>query len=139
MKYHLLLVDDEPVVCGLTRLVLEAAGYAVTTAESFEEALRLAEETPFSLAIVDILLPHMDGLELLDVLKQNHPRLPVIVFTGVGFNDEAMQDALRKKADGYVSKGLWGSHLVMEVRHVLRQTERSTHRESREGRPVLQA
>ncbi|MBI3874484.1 MAG: response regulator, partial [Verrucomicrobia bacterium] len=77
-KPRLLLVDDEPVVCGLTCLFLEKAGYAVTTARSFDEALRLADEWVFSLAIVDLLLPRSDGLELLEVLKQRHPRLPVI-------------------------------------------------------------
>jgi two-component system phosphate regulon response regulator OmpR len=121
MKVHILLVDDDPTVRALTELGLKGAGYAVTLASNVPEALKLTNEMPFDLAIVDLVMPGADGLELTKALKESHPDLPVLVLTGVGFDDDVMKEALKMGVDGYLSKGLTMSHLTTEIRRILSQ------------------
>jgi DNA-binding response OmpR family regulator len=121
-QHHLLVVDDNPTVRGLSRLELERQGYRVTTAGTVEEAISCLDQSDVSLAILDILMPGMDGLQLMEALKQKHPKLPIIILTGIGFDEEVIKEALSNGAAAYVSKGLSVSHLVMEIRRVLKQS-----------------
>jgi CheY-like chemotaxis protein len=116
---HLLLVDDEPTVLALGKLALEGCGYLVTAVTSVQDAMRVAAHESVDLIILDILMPNMDGLDLMDRVKKTQPRLPILLLTGMGFDDQAVQLALKKGANGYVSKGLPLSHLLSEVRRVV--------------------
>jgi DNA-binding NarL/FixJ family response regulator len=69
--------------------------------------------------ILDIALPDADGLELLEKVKTSHPNLPVIMLTGMGFDEDLVSEALAKKASGYVSKTLPLDQLLMEIRRAL--------------------
>lgn len=120
MKQHILIVDDEPPIRELLAEFFQKRGYQVVTAATAEEATRLADETPQHLVILDIALADADGLELLRSLKQKHPALPVIMLTGMGFDDELLQEALQNGASGYVSKALSLEQLLMEVHRVLK-------------------
>lgn len=120
MKQHILIVDDEPPIRELLAEFFQKRGYQVTTAGTGEEATRLADETPPHLVILDIALADADGLELLRSLKHNHPALPVIMLTGMGFDDELLQEALQNGAAGYVSKTLSLEQLLMEVHRTLK-------------------
>ena len=119
MKQTILLVDDQPALRALVALELQRMGYNVVTAADGPETMQQLEEIPLSLVILDLLLPEVDGLELLELIKQKQPEMPVIILTGAGYNDDAMAEALARGADGYVSKGLSISHLVMEIHRVL--------------------
>lgn len=121
MKEHILVVDDEAPICELLSSFFRKRGYEVTTASTASEALRLADEVALQLMILDIALADADGLELLGKIKSAHPNLPVIILTGMGFDDELLQEALEKKASGYVSKTLPLEQLLAEVRRTLRQ------------------
>jgi DNA-binding NtrC family response regulator len=68
---------------------------------------------------MDIVLPDADGMEVLSAVKQNHPNLPVVMLTGIGFDEELLQEAKERGAVGYVSKTLPLDQLLMEVRRVL--------------------
>ena len=119
MLYRLLLVDDQPAVRALVALELERMGFKVTTTATGHEALQLIDEIPLHIVVLDVILEQMDGLELLGLIKKRHPRLPVVILTGAGYTPEVMSEALAKGADGYVSKGLSMSHLVMELHRIL--------------------
>ena len=121
MKQHILVVDDEKPICDLLSSFFRKRGYEVTTAATATAALRLADEVALHLMILDIALADADGLELLGTVKSAHPNLPVIILTGMGFDDELLQEALQKKASGYVSKTLPLEQLLLEVRRVLKQ------------------
>ncbi len=116
---HILVVDDEQPICDLLANYFSKRGYQVTTARTGNEALRLTDETPFNLMILDIALADADGLELLETIKNSHSKLPVIILTGMGFDDELLKEALEKKASAYVSKTLPLDQLLLEVRRVL--------------------
>lgn len=79
---HILLIDDDPAVQELFVQVLKGAGYTVTLASDGREGMRrMREETP-DLIISDIMMPDMDGLEVLMELRAEKPELPVIVISG---------------------------------------------------------
>jgi len=91
----------------------------VTTAATGAEALRLVDEVRLHLVIVDVILPDIDGLELLQALRGSHPNLPVLIMTGIGYDEQLLQEALQKGAAGYISKTLPLGQLLMEVHRVL--------------------
>ena len=115
------MVDDEAPIRDLLSTFFQKRDYKVTTAASAEEAQKLAKEPSLKLVILDIALGEEDGLQLLAALKRDHPKLPVIILTGMGFDDELLQEALEKGASGYVSKTLPLEQLLMEVHRTLKQ------------------
>jgi DNA-binding response OmpR family regulator len=119
MKQHILIIDDETSILELLKSFFEKQGYQITLAENGTEALRLAADIGFDLIILDVVLPDADGLEVLQSLKQLHPNTPVIIMTGIGFDEVLLKEAKRKGASGYVSKTLPLDKLLSEVRAVL--------------------
>jgi DNA-binding response OmpR family regulator len=120
MKQHILVVDDEPPIRELLASYFKKHGYDVTTAADAAETMRLADEVPLHLVILDVLLPDSDGLEILEQLKSAHPNLPIIIMTGIGFDEELLQESIQKGASGYVSKTLPLDQLLMEVHRTLK-------------------
>ena len=119
MVPHILFVDDEAPIRGLLSTYFSKHGYQVTVASSAEEALRLTDEISVNIVVLDVLLADKDGLEVLSRLKQAHPNLPVIIMTGIGFDEELLQESISKGAAGYVSKTLPLDQLLMEVHRTL--------------------
>ena len=119
MKQHILVVDDEAPILELLASYLKKHGYEVSTANSAADALRLVEEKFLHLIILDVLLADTDGLELLVEIKALRPRVPVIITTGIGFEEELLQEAVQKGAAGYVSKTQPLDQLLTEVHRTL--------------------
>lgn len=121
MSQRILVVDDEAPIRELLSSYFQKRGYTVTTGSNAAEAIRALDEISVDVMILDIALADADGLELLESVKKDHPKLPVIILTGMGFDDELLKEALAKKASGYVSKTLPLDQLLMEVRRVSTQ------------------
>lgn len=119
MKQHILVVDDEAPILELLSVYFKKNGYEVSTAGNHTDALRLIDEKRPNLVILDVLLADTDGLEVLGEIKASHPKLPVILMTGIGFDEELLQEAVKKGAAGYVSKTLPLDQLLMEVHRTL--------------------
>jgi len=102
-RAKILVVDDDPGLCTLMKVRLEAAGYAVTLAEGGAEALARASEGIFELAIVDLKMEGMDGISLLEKLLGIYPTLPVIILTAHGSIASAVE-ATKKGAYDYLTK-----------------------------------
>lgn len=81
---RILLVDDDAAVRDAFGIVLEMAGYEVTRAATAATALAAQGRTRFDLVITDIVMPDMDGLELIRVLTETQPDLPIIALSGGG-------------------------------------------------------
>ena len=81
---HVLVVDDEPVVRRFATRVLADAGYSVATAVDGAEALVLVRERgePVRVVVSDIIMPRLNGVQLLEALSVSHPRLPIILMSG---------------------------------------------------------
>ncbi len=116
----ILVVDDEESIRTLLSTFFKRRGYTVSTAATAAEAGKLIDSVPIDLVILDIVLEDADGLEFLTSVKAGHPNLPVMMLTGIGYDEELLQEALRCGACGYVSKTLPLEQLQMEVHRVLR-------------------
>ena len=78
---QILVVDDEPAVCGVIKMMLEHGGHEVQTASNGREALSLLEHRAFDLIVTDYLMPEMTGAGLAAAIKQRLPRQPVMMIT----------------------------------------------------------
>ena len=103
MKTKLLLADDEAGIRNVLGISLEDSGYDVLLAENGEEALRLFRETLPSIVLTDIKMPGVDGIELLEIIKQENPDTEVIMITGHGDMDLAIE-SLKLEATDFITK-----------------------------------
>ena len=128
----LLVEDDSAVAVTLTR-VLEGEGYAVDHVVSGEEALTRIGAQRFSMMILDVGLPGMDGFQVLDRVRRREasPPLPVIMLTAED-SEEAIVQGLRSGAEDYVVKPFSTPELLARIEAVLRRSQgRSVSREVR--------
>ena len=117
-KEEILLVDDDATVVDALAAILRDAGYQVTAARSAEDGLRRAQRSAPDVAMVDIWLPGMDGLQLLEALKRALPRLPVIVISGHGTIETAVR-ATKLGAYDFLEKPPDMERTLLAVRHAL--------------------
>jgi CheY-like chemotaxis protein/anti-sigma regulatory factor (Ser/Thr protein kinase) len=114
-----LVVDDSAVDRRLAGGLLgKGENLQVEYAASGEEALARIRQSPPTLIVTDLVMPGMSGLELVDQVAQQHPKIPVILMTGKGSEDTAVA-ALRAGAASYVPKGILHQHLLTTVQDVL--------------------
>jgi CheY-like chemotaxis protein len=99
-KTNILCVDDSQNMLLLCRAVLELNGYRVWTEPSGSRALEALEHHRIDAAIIDNEMPGMNGVQLAKAIKQNHPRLPVLMFSGSSPKDLGGVDCFLHKADG---------------------------------------
>jgi CheY-like chemotaxis protein len=78
---HILIVDDEPLVCRSVQILLEAEGYVVEQAKNAVEALAMYEPDKFDLVFTDYLMPQMKGDKLAEAIKRISPTQPVVMLT----------------------------------------------------------
>jgi len=116
---RILVCDDEPQILRALRVILRDAGYDVVPASSGEEALDLAAVKPAAAAIVDLMLPDIDGVEVTRRLRE-WSEMPIIVLSAVG-EEEAKVRALGAGADDYVTKPFGPPELVARLEAVLRR------------------
>jgi DNA-binding response OmpR family regulator len=102
-QIRILVVDDEPSVCVALEAVLVREGYEVLTAHSGAEALQCMTESPADLALLDLNMPRMDGLQLMDEIRQRWPGTVLMILTGYGTLESAL-GALRHGAHDYLLK-----------------------------------
>jgi two-component system, OmpR family, response regulator ChvI len=113
------LVDDDRNILASVSMTLEAEGFAVKTYTDGAEALRALSTTPVDLAVLDIKMPRMDGMELLEKLRRTSD-LPVIFLTSKDDEvDELM--GLRMGADDYIKKPFSQRLLIERIRTLLRR------------------
>jgi two-component system, OmpR family, response regulator QseB len=122
VKQRILIVDDEYIIGETLKAYLDTHGFeAVIMTDAVALNQKLDSEV-FNLVILDLALADADGLEVLEMLKQTHARLPVLILTGMGYDDDLMREAMRLRADGYMSKTAALPQLVSEIRRILRMT-----------------
>jgi len=100
---RILVVDDDPSLLTLLKMRLHSMGFAVTACGTGEDALNRAKEDPYDFAILDLRLPDVDGLDLMEELHQHQTQLPVLILTAHGCIPNAVQ-AMKKGANGYLTK-----------------------------------
>jgi two-component system KDP operon response regulator KdpE len=116
---RILVCDDEPQILRALRVILRDAGFEAVTAASGEEALDLAAVKPPEAAILDLMLPDIDGVEVTRRLRE-WTRIPILVLSAVGEEDRKVE-ALAAGADDYVTKPFGPRELVARLEAVLRR------------------
>jgi len=101
--HRLLIVDDDPAIHELVRAMLVGTKWVTGSANSGEEALAQLETGSYDILLADILMPGMDGLELLGRLRKLHPRIPVVMMTLKNTSDHILGSLMREAA-AYISK-----------------------------------
>ena len=114
----LLIADDDPVALALLAEVLAGEGYTVRAASGGAACLELAAREPFELAIVDLRMPDMDGLEVIRRLAVIRPGVPIIILTAFAGIDTAIE-AIRSGATDYLSKPFRMEQITIAVRRIL--------------------
>ena len=110
---RILIIDDEAALAEIVKLNLELSGdYSVEIAASGEEGLRMLADEVFDLVITDFKLPGVNGVEVLERLKEEQPDLPVVLFSVYYDDPQAVPARARALADGLVGKPI--DHDAME-------------------------
>jgi two-component system KDP operon response regulator KdpE len=118
-RRNILVVDDEPQITRVLKTTLSSQGYAIRTASDGDEALQVMKEWTPDLLITDLVMPHMNGLELCRHVRAKSP-LPIIVLSVKG-EEKIKVDALDAGADDYVTKPFSVNELLARVRAALRR------------------
>ncbi len=121
MKKHtcIMVVDDEQAILSLLSRTLEPEGFGVVIASNGRSALALLEEHKPDLVILDIMMPGLDGFQVLDLIRQRS-NIPVIMLTARG-EVTSLNEALGLGADDYVRKPFHTRELLARIRAKLRR------------------
>jgi DNA-binding NtrC family response regulator len=133
-----LLIDDDPAITKFLVTYLKQKGHTCEyLTEGFQTAAWL-EHHQCDVVVVDLNMPKVDGISLISFIREMSQNLPIIVFTGVGYDEERMHAALRAGANGYVSKNLPIEQLYCVLSRVLATCQQRARREApAPPRPVL--
>jgi DNA-binding NtrC family response regulator len=128
---RILVVDDEEGIRKSLKAVLEEEGCLVDTAENGQEAIAKSKTGSYNLALVDIRLPDMDGVELLTSMSGTAPKMVRIIVTGYPSLDNAIQ-AVNRGVDGYIVKPFTMEQLLNKIKeHLQKQQEAEKYTEDK--------
>lgn len=119
---HILIVDDEPLTRQSLYEILKIDGYRVTTAKDGQEALGLIEKLLPKIVISDMKMPGIDGLQLVKEIKTKGLEIPVILITGYG-SIEAAVEAMKEGAFDYITKPIVDNEIRLVIQKIIKQQE----------------
>lgn len=121
----ILIVDDERSIRNTLKDILEVESYQVDVVESGIEAFELIKENNYDVVFSDIKMPQMDGVELLQKIKVNNPETPIIMISGHGTIETAV-DCIKKGAYDFIEKPIDLNRLLIVVRNALDRTKQAS-------------
>ena len=114
-KPHVLTIDDEPRIVEMLAEVLKGEGYRVSTATSGEQGLRIYDEDKPDLVLLDVMMPGMNGFEVLKALREKGD-VPVIMLTGHADLTDVLEDQMDEVPDSYISKPTSREQLLTTIK-----------------------
>lgn len=118
MLSNVLIIDDDEGTRNLFSTVLSDAGYLVEAVGKGKDAVKLCKEGPFDIALIDIELPDIKGIELLKTLREIQPKMVKIIVTGHPSIENAVK-SVNEKADGYLLKPVKIPEMLEMIKKVL--------------------
>ena len=118
---NFLVVDDNRLLNRFLTTYLRGKGHTASSLTDSSKVESWLDLNTCDAIILDIGMPKVDGLTLITLVRAKYPDLPIVMFTGLGYDEEAMQTARKAGANGYVSKGLGPSEIYSAVMRVLQQ------------------
>ncbi len=125
-----LVVDDEPNICALLSATLRLINFDVRVANGGHEALTAATEFEPDLVVLDVMLPDLDGFEVIKLMREGGTRTPVVFLTARDATDDKIR-GLTLGGDDYVTKPFSLEELTARIRAVLRRTSATAEESSR--------
>jgi DNA-binding response OmpR family regulator len=136
-SFQFLIIDDDPTIAKFLVSYLREQGHTChSLTDGFQTAAWLAHHD-CDVVIVDLKMPKVDGITLISFIREINSRVPIIVFTGIGYNDEQMHTALNAGANGYVSKNLPFEQLYCVLSRVLANSHQRPRHEGNLADPAL--
>lgn len=132
---HILIVDDEPTIVEVVQLYLQREGFEVTTAADGQAALAAVARRRPDLMILDLMLPHIDGLEIIRQVRASGA-LPIIMLTARSEETDRVV-GLELGADDYVTKPFSPRELVARVKAVLRRSQAAAQASDNQDTAIL--
>jgi len=118
-RKNIIIIDDDKSILSMWARIFKGKGYDVDTAETGREAEEKAYKG-YDLALIDVMLPDMDGVELLKRMQKTHPQMKKIVITGFASLDKGVK-ALDEGADAYLAKPVNPEELLSIVKQKLQE------------------
>jgi DNA-binding response OmpR family regulator len=127
LNQTILIIDDEPNLSRSLALILQRAGYIITTAENAGEALKLLQAGAFDLTFLDIKLPDQSGIQLLPRIRDLYPDMPILILTAHATLDTAIE-AVRGGARDYLLKPIDPENILSRVNQLLSEQKQPKRR-----------
>ena len=121
-RARILVIDDDESIRKILRAILEDEGYAVDTAENGREAIDKSTAKVYNLALIDVRLPDIEGVELLSKLKETVPRMRKVIITGFPTVQNAIE-AVNNKADAYMVKPFEVNKILETIQEQLKKQQ----------------
>ncbi len=121
-KVKILIVDDDPAVLELLADYMSQFQFDYSTAGDGEDAIRKLKKDTFTIVLTDIMMPKMNGMELLEHVNRNHPDINVIVVTGYS-KDFTFTDVIKAGASDFITKPFNADELEAKLKRVIREQE----------------
>lgn len=134
--FHILVVDDDKNTRRLMQAVLQADGYAVTTAENGVEALEVMDRETVDLVVLDIMMPQMDGYEFTKTLRAADNNLPILMVSAKQLPADRKQGFL-VGTDDYMTKPIDEEEMLLRIKALLRRARIATERKLTVGDVTL--
>ncbi len=118
MAERILIVDDQRDMLDLLKRIIEdKTNYQVDITPDPIEVPRILEENPFDLLITDLRMPHLDGLELLEIIRKKDNQIPIVILTGYGTIESAVE-AMQKGAFSFITKPFKNQEILLTIEKV---------------------
>jgi DNA-binding NtrC family response regulator len=114
----MLVIDDDEGTRNLFSTVLTDAGYLVEAVENGKQAIKICKKRPFDIALIDIELPDIKGIDLLKTLRQIQPKMVKIIITGHPSIENAVK-SVNEKADGYLLKPVNIAEMLEMIKKIM--------------------
>jgi two-component system, OmpR family, response regulator VicR len=115
----ILVIEDDKIINNIIEFLLKKEGYTIDVAKDGNEGIDKINNNRPDLVITDIMLPYKSGLEVTAYLKENFPKIPIIIVSALGKEDQTIIEAFKLGADDLVAKPFNPIELVLRVKRFL--------------------
>ena len=122
---RILIIDDDENIRKVLQTILEDEGYTIDSVDTAQKGIQKSEKKFFNLALIDVRLPDMDGIELLSKLRETKPKMRKIIVTGYPTLQNAI-GAVNKGADAYVMKPFDVEKILLDIKEQLEKQAEET-------------
>jgi two-component system alkaline phosphatase synthesis response regulator PhoP len=122
VKWRILVIEDDQALALGLRINLEAEGYEIIHVPMAEEGISVLENSSIDLVVLDLMLPGIDGIEALEAIRKDDPKLPILILTAKSATEDKVE-GLKAGADDYLTKPFHLEEFLLRVKRMLDRYE----------------